>query len=81
MLIILNRTEIITVHDELNVPTLIVKRAHERINRGRGQGSEPHWKTHMAIGFLRNSGTDTPNEAIGSNCFLREVCIALCQIC
>ena len=43
-LIILSRVEIITVHDELNVPTLIVKRAHGRINMGRGRGLNPTGK-------------------------------------
>ena len=34
--------------------------------------SGPPVKSQMAIGFLRNSGMDTPREAIGPNCFSRE---------
>ena len=40
-------------------------------------------KSQMAIGFLKNSGMDPPQEAVGplgSNCFLREVRMALYEI-
>ena len=46
-----------------------------------GGPDPPPWKITVAIvyiGFLRNSGADSPREAIGSNRFLREVCTALC---
>ena len=52
-----------------------------REERGRGPGTP--WKSNVAMGFLTNSDTDTPREAIGpvgSNCFSREVCTALCEI-
>ena len=41
-----------------------------------GPGPTPG-NTQVAIGFLRNSSTDIPREAIGP---LREVCTALCEI-
>ena len=40
-------------------------------------------ENHVSIGFLRNTGTDPPPEAIGpirSICFSREVRTALCEI-
>ena len=42
-----------------------------------------HGKSHVAIDFLKNSGTDPLWEAIGplwSNCFSRKVRTALCEI-
>ena len=45
--------------------------------------SDPTGKSEADICFLRNIGTDPPQEAIGpigSNCFLREVCTAQCEI-
>ena len=38
---------------------------------------DPTEKSHVAIGFLRNTSTD-PLEG-GSNCFSREVCMVLCE--
>ena len=47
-----------------------------------GMGSRtPPGKSQVAIGFLWNTGTDHPREAIGplgSNCHSREVCTGLC---
>ena len=46
-------------------------------------GLDPHGKSEVVIGFLGNSGLDTPREAIGpigSNCFSREVQTALYEI-
>ena len=43
----------------------------------------PPGKSHVTIGFLINSGTDTHRKAIrplGSNCFSGEVHTALCEI-
>ena len=40
-------------------------------------------KSQVAIGFLRNAGTDPTREAIGpkgSNCYSREVRTTLCEI-
>ena len=51
-------------------------------SRGR-QGSERPLENHVAICFLKNTGTDPPREAIGhlwSNCFSMEVSMALCEI-
>ena len=54
-----------------------------RPREGTG-GLDPPGKLPVAISFLRNTDTDPPREAIGpkhSNCFLREVHKALCEIC
>ena len=43
---------------------------------GMVTGVQTPLEYHMAIGLLRNTGTDPPREAIGplrSNCFSREV--------
>ena len=48
-----------------------------------GLDPPPPAKSQVAIGFLRNIGTDLPREVIGplrSNCFSREVSTALCKI-
>ena len=47
---------------------------------GSGPLPIPPRKSKVALGSLRTSGTDRPQEAIGpfgSNCFSREVCTAL----
>ena len=44
----------------------------------------PHGKSQVTVGFLRNSGTDPPREAIGplgSNCSSKEVRTTHCKIC
>ena len=49
----------------------------------RGSGPSPG-KSQVAIGFLRNSGTDPQKETIGPlgfNCFSKEVRTALCEKC
>ena len=52
---------------------------------GWGGGLDPTpGKSQMFIGFLRNTGTDPPRQAIGhqgSNCFSREDRKTLCEIC
>ena len=58
------------------------KSLHGRIQCG-DRWSGPHGNSEVFIGFLRNSGLDTPREAIGligSNCFSREVRTALYEI-
>ena len=50
---------------------------HGQIQSRGGVGTP---ESQVVIGFVRNTGTDPPQEAIGpigSNCFLREVRIAL----
>ena len=53
---------------------------------GLGSGPPPpppFVKSQVAVGFLRNKGTDHPQEAIGplgSNCFLKEVRTILYEI-
>ena len=58
-----------------------------RFDMGRCRGGEGGLETplplenHVAIGFLKNTGTDPPQEAIGplrSNCIMREGSMALC---
>ena len=46
----------------------------------RGPDSTPG-KSQVVVGFLRNTDTNPHREAIGSNCFSREVRMALCEIC
>ena len=65
--------------------TLLCKyKEHASIQKGEGyNGSRHPGKSQVAIGFLRNTGTDPHQEAIGhfrSNFFSREVCTALCEI-
>ena len=58
---------------------------------GGGRGSGPPGKSQVAIGILRNTSIDPPQEAIGSlpqeaigslgsNCFSKEVHTAHCEI-
>ena len=50
---------------------------------GGGRGSGPPGKSQVAIGLLRNTSIDPPQEAIGSlgsNCFSKEVHTAHCEI-
>ena len=61
----------------------IINRQLDRPDGDRGSGRP--FENHMAIGFLRNTGTDPYREVIrplgGSNCFSSEVLRALCEIC
>ena len=57
---------------------------HVQIQRGEEEHTSPFLENHVAIGFFRNTGTDTPQEANGPNgfkCCLREVCASFCEIC
>ena len=50
---------------------------------GRGWGPDPPGKSQAAKGILRNTGMDTPREAVGSirsNCFSREIPAAIGEI-
>ena len=53
--------------------------------RGRSLDHSPlPWKITGCYRFLRNTGTDPTQEAngpLGSNCFSRKICLALCEIC
>ena len=57
---------------------------HGELQREGTGGPDPHGKSQVAICVHRNAGMDIPREAIGpkgSNCFSREVPMALCKIC
>ena len=77
------------VQNENRLQRLFLCMGGSRADRGGRGGARdpdpppPPWKSQVALGFLRNSGTDRPREAIrplGSNCILREVPAALCEI-
>ena len=59
-------------------------RQHGPIQRGGHGGlTPPPGKSQVAVGILKNTGTDPPREAkgpLGSNCFLMEVCLSFCEI-
>ena len=61
----------------------IISCYHLWIQQGGGDLTSLPGKSHVAIGFLRNTGTGPPRKAIGplgSKCFSREVRSALCKI-
>ena len=68
------------------VYTLYFKNKPCAVPMGRTGGPDPppstHGKSQVAIGFLRNSGTNPHREPmgpLGSNCFSREVRTVLCN--
>ena len=61
------------------------RRVHFKLMRIQTKDTPPPpGKSKVTVGFLRNTGTDPPREAIGPigpNSFSMEVSTALCEIC